>query len=161
MSRPLSSVNAAAVVSAVTRPIYLIEMLFTTPLRLSTRETITYDSNTFTAAGVTVDLSGPAIKLFNADLAYTATFLDGADGIACNIWAVYGEPTFDHGDADQVFAGEIGACGVGEDIVIRLRQASRKLSPRLFVVPPTFNHLPPDGLTFLTPSGQYVLERGD
>ena len=76
------------------------------------------------------------------------------------IWVVYGEPVFDRGDADLVFDGELGAVGLGDWINARLRESSPKQIPRLTVAPPTFKHLPPDGLEIRTPSGVFTLERG-
>jgi hypothetical protein len=158
--RDLSSVNRTGIASTLTRPVYLVEFLFATPLRLSSRETITYAGNTFTAATLQVDIAGSSIKLLNASLAYTSTFKVGADGVRCSIWVVYGDGTFTRGDADMVFNGEVGAVGISEQIVIRLRDAPPKQVPRLQVAPPAFNNLPPDGLEIRTPTGLFRLERG-
>lgn len=158
--RPLSSQNAAAVVLPLTRPVYLVEFDFATPLRVSSRETVTYAGQTFSAATVQVDLAGNTVRLLNASLAYTATFKDGGDGVPVTIWVVYGEPTFTRGSADEVFSGELGAVGLGDWIVARLRESSPKQIPRLTVAPPTFKNLPPDGLEIRTPTGVFTLERG-
>lgn len=158
--RPLSVKNAAAVILPLTRPVYLIEFDFATPLRFSSRETITIGSTTFTAATVQVDLSSNTVRILNAGLAYTATFKAGSDGIPVTIWVLYGDSTFSRGDADIVFHGEVGAVGLGDWIVARLREASPKQIPRLTVAPPTFKHLPPDGLEIRTPTGLFTLERG-
>jgi hypothetical protein len=158
--KPLSSHNLALISSALTRPVYLVEFDFATPLRVSSRETITYAGDTFTSATVQVDLSAGTVRLLNAGLAYTATFKTGGDGVPVKIWVVYGEPVFDRGDADLVFDGELGAVGLGDWITARLRDSSPKQIPRLTVAPPTFKHLPPDGLEIRTPSGVFTLERG-
>lgn len=158
--RELSSVNRAGIASTLTRPVYLVEFGFSTPLRLSSRETISYAGNTYTSATVSVDISGPSIRLLNASLAYTSTFKVGADGVTCLIWVVYGESPFARGDADLVFSGEVGAVGIGEQISIRLRDAPPKQVPRLQVAPPAFNNLPPDGLEIRTSAGLFRLERG-
>lgn len=158
--RPLSSVNRTGVAQTLTRPVYLVEFGFATPLRLSSRNTITFQGNSFTAAAVTVDLSALTVRLFNAELAYTATFKDGGDGVPVTIWVLYGDTAPAYGDADVVFEGEMGAVGLGETITIRLRESSPKQIPRLTVAPPTFKHLPPDGLEIRTPTGLFVLERG-
>lgn len=158
--RTLSSANAAAIVSTLTRPVYLVEFGFATPLRLSSRETISYAGSSYSAAAITVDLSGLTVRLLNASLAYTATFKDGGDGIRVTIRVVYGDTAPARGDADVVFAGEMGAVGLGETITIRLREAAPKQIPRLTVAPPVFKNLPPDGLEIRTSSGLFVLERG-
>ena len=158
--RELSSVNRTGIASTLTRPVYLVEFGFATPLRLSSRETITYAGNTYTAATLAVDVSAPSIRLLNASLAYTATFKVGADGIKCSILVVYGDGPFSRGDADLVFSGEVGAVGIGDQISIRLRDAPPKQVPRLQVAPPAFNNLPPDGLEIRTSAGLFRLERG-
>ena len=158
--RDLSSANRTGIASALTRPVYLVEFGFSTPLRLSSRETVTYAGNTFTAATLTVDISAPSIRLLNASLSYTSTFKVGADGITCKVWMVYGDGTFTRGDADMVFSGEVGAVGISDSITIRLRDAPPKLVPRLQVAPPAFNNLPPDGLEIRTSAGLFRLERG-
>ena len=158
--RSLSSQNAAAVVLPLTRPVYLVEFDFSTPLRVSSRETITYAGNTFASATVQVDLANNIVRLYNAGLAYTSTFKAGGDGVPVVIWAVYGEPTFTRGSADVMFSGELGAVGFGDWIVARLRESSPKQIPRLTVAPPTFKNLPPDGLEIRTPTGVFTLERG-
>ena len=158
--RPLSSVNRTGIAQTLTRPVYLVEFGFATPLRLSSRNTITYGGNSFSAAAVTVDLSGLTVRILNASLAYTATFKDGGDGVAVKIWALYGDAAPALNDADVVFSGEMGAVGLGETIAVRLREAAPKQIPRLTVAPPIFKHLPPDGLEIRTPAGLFVLERG-
>ncbi len=160
MTRPLSSSNAAELSLSVTRPCYLVEFGFATTLRLSSRETVTFKGNTFTAATMRVDQSGSRISLYNDSLSYTSTFLAGVSGKACTVWLCYGETPFADADGDIVFEGEVGAVGIGERIEIKLRPAPVRRLPRLYVTPPTFNHLPPDGLQILTPSGVFTLERG-
>jgi len=158
--RQLSSANRTGIASTLTRPLYLVEFGFATPLRLSSRETVSYAGSTFTSASLAVDVSAPSIRLLNASLAYTSTFKVGADGVTCLIWVVYGESPFARGDADLVFSGEVGAVGIGEQISIRLRDAPPKQVPRLQVAPPAFNNLPPDGLEIRTSAGLFRLERG-
>jgi hypothetical protein len=159
MTRPLSSSNSAELALSVTRPCYLIELGLATTLRLSSRETVTFRGNSFTAATVRVDLSGNRIQLYNDSLSFTSTFLAGVSGKTATVWLAYGETPFADADGDVVFEGEIGAVGVGETIDIRLRPAPVRRIPRLYVTPTTFNHLPPDGLQILTPSGVFTLER--
>lgn len=157
--RPLSANTAVEVVSAVTRPLYLVELRLATPLRLSTREQVTWRGETWTAAGLRVDLSGRKLSLLNDGLAYTDDFLAGVSGKAVTIYLLYGDAPFADADGEEVFSGEIGAVGIGERIEIRLRPAPARRLPRLYVTPPTFRHLPPDGLQILTPSGVFTLER--
>jgi hypothetical protein len=156
----LSSVNRTGVALTLTRPVYLVEFGFATPLRLSSRNTITYAAKSFTSAAVTVDLSSLTVRLLNASLAYTATFKDGGNGVPVTIWVLYGDTAPAYEDADVIFEGELGAVGLGETITVKLRASSPKQIPRLTVAPPTFKHLPPDGLEIATPSGLFVLERG-
>lgn len=159
MTRPLSSANAALLSATVSRPVYLVELGLATTLRLSSRETISYAGNSYTAAGLRVDLSGTKLSLYNDSLTYTAAFLAGVSGEAATVSLLYGDGPFATGDADVVFCGQIGAVGIGETIEIRLRPAPVRRLPRLYVTPPTFNHLPADGLQILTSSGVFTLER--
>ena len=158
--KPLSSVNRTGVAQTLTRPVYLVEFGFATPLRLSSRNTLTYGGNSFTSAAITVDLSSLTVRLFNAGLAYTATFKTGGNGVPVTIWVLYGDTAPAYEDADVIFEGELGAIGLGETITAKLRGSSPKQIPRLTVAPPTFKHLPPDGLEIRTPAGLFVLERG-
>jgi len=157
--RALSASNAQELSLNVTRPAYLVKLELATPLLFSSRETITYIGDTYTAATVRVDLSGTKISLYNESLAYTAAFLAGVSGTRATVYLLYGDAPFAAGDADMVFQGEIGAVAIGESIEIRLRPAPVRRLPRLYVTPPTFNHLPPDGLQIRTPSGVFTLQR--
>lgn len=157
--RALTANTAAEVTASVTRPLYLVELGLATTLRFSTREQVTWRGLTWSAAGLRVDLSGRKLSLLNETLSYTDDFLAGVSGKPVTIWLLYGDAPFGDTDAEEVFVGEIGAVGIGERIEIRLRPAPARRLPRLYVTPPTFNHLPPDGLQILTPSGVFRLER--
>ncbi len=158
--RTLSSGTASEVTQTITRPVYLVEIsLPSGALRWSTRETITYDNRSWTAAPVQVDVAGQSLAIFNTDATMGASFLSGASGVAVRIILLYGDAPFDPGEGEVVFAGEIGSIGIGETIAVRLRPAAAKRLPRLYVTPPVFNFLPPDGLRILTASGVYLLER--
>lgn len=158
MSRTLSTKSQGEVTKQTTRPVWLVEIGFSTPLRLSSRETIAVSGgNTFTAAGIKVSPS--SIELFNETFQYSATFLGGTAGKAVKVWVVYGAGPFSTSDLDMFFDGQIGPCSVGERIICGLRPNPPVFTPRLMVAPPVFNHLPPDGAEIITPTGIYVLSR--
>lgn len=157
--RPLSTTNSTGTASAITRPVYLVEIMLSTPVRVSSRETTTLRGNSFTAGSVRVDLGGSRVAIFNDSL--TASFLAATSGAAVRVFVLHGEGPFTDADADVLLEGEIGGVAVDEWITINVRQAPAKRLPRLYVGPPTFNHLPPDGLRINTLSGVYVLRRGD
>jgi hypothetical protein len=161
MSRTLSTKSQTEVVKQTTRPVWLVEFGFGTPLRLSSRETIAVSGgNTFTAAGIKVNLASKSVQLFNEGFQYSATFLAGVAGVSAKVWKVYGAGPFALADLDQFFDGEIGPVPeIGPMITIGLRPLSPVFTPRIMIAPPTFNHLPPDGFQFVTPTGVYILNR--
>ena len=50
MSRPVSTAHGTALAETLTRPLYLVELGFPVPVRLSSRETTTWNSLLWTAA---------------------------------------------------------------------------------------------------------------
>lgn len=156
--RALSTHNAAEVDKVVTRPVWLMRLGFGTPLRLSSREQIVIGADTYLAANLDIDLRARRFRLFNAALTWSSLFLGGVSGAGVQIWSVWGEPPFEAADLDLWFDGEIGAGTVGPIIEFGLRDSAPLQTPRLSVVPPTFNHLPPAGAEIVTPTGIFVLD---
>ncbi len=157
--RTLTTNNAAEVGGPITRPVWLVEIAFSTALRLSSRENITIGLDTFSAANLEVDISGRRIRVYNEDLQWSASFLGGAAETGIKIWKAWGEGPFDAADLDLWFDGQLGNGTVGVTIEFRLRDSGPRQSPRITASPPTFNHLPPDGTEILTPSGVRILQR--
>lgn len=159
MSRTLATKTQGEVTKQTTRPVYLVEFGFGTPLRLSSRETIAVSGgDTFSAASIKLRLP-TSFELFNETFQYSATFLAGTAGVSVKVWQVYGAGPFSSADLDMVFDGQFGEGDVGPVIRFTLRPNPPVFTPRLMVAPPVFNHLPPDGTEIITPTGVYVLSR--
>ena len=81
MSRPVSTAHGTALAETLTRPLYLVELGFPVPVRLSSRETTTWNSLLWTAASFR--LSMPAgnwtLEVFNEALLLGQTVLTHAE----------------------------------------------------------------------------------
>jgi hypothetical protein len=151
----------------VTRPGYLVEMAFSTPLYLSSIGDVSWDGKTWVAADVRVnglsrdERGGGAgqIVLGNALLDYGALVLnEGVADRAIRVWAVWA------GVIDPVaeFNGVGDAADIGEKVTISLAaQGTRALySPRRFINSSTgFNTLLPRGTKLAIGNTTYILER--
>lgn len=156
--RTFSTNTESEITNTVTRPLFLFEMAFATPLRLSSRETLTWNANSYTAANI--QYQGNRLRFYNESFNYSSRFLtEKTAGIGCKIWQLYGEGPFAVADADLIFDGALGEASVGEYIEVNLVDNPVLFGPRLFPVEPTFNHIPPDGTEFTTPTGVYRIER--
>lgn len=172
MSRTLTPAQQASVAATVTTPGYLVELGYSTTLRLSSRGDQSWDGYTWTGgrlgkvSGLTSTGGGDQrgrIELVNSDLAYSALVLnEGAADIRCRVWVFYGDNPADASlvldgvtDGADIAPDKVGLSVVGES----MRTAS---FPRRIIGPSTgFNHLRPSG-TRITWGGQtYVLERGN
>lgn len=159
--RTYSANTEALLDDDITRPLFIFEIGFSTAMRLSSRETVSWDGDSYVAAGIR--FSGDRFRLFNEANTHSAAFLaQGTAGISCKVWQLYGEPPFAAADADLIFSGELGAASMPADakyIEARLIEAPVLFAPRLYPVAPAFNHIPPDGTEFTTPNGVFVIER--
>lgn len=155
--RTLSVKSQALVDDQTTRPLWLVRIGFTTPLLLSSRETIYIDSDPYVAAGLTVNLRGNAIELFNEDFGYTADFRNADAYTTARVWKAYGAGPFTSDDLDLFFDGVLGAVRLGPMIVASLRPAPPRFTPRLIAGPPTINHIQPKGTRIITSTGVYEI----
>ncbi len=157
--RLFSSNTESEMTNTVTRPVFIIELGFATPLRLCSRGAIIYETNTYSGATLKIDLKSKKLQIYNQNLSYSATFVSELTaGIRCKIWQLYGDAPFSSGDADPVFDGELGGATIGEWLSLNLLPHAVIYAPRLFATVPTFNHIPPNGLEIATPYGLYKLE---
>jgi len=163
MPRSLSTNNATGVALDVTRPIYLLDMGFSTPMRLSSRETMTYDGNSYTAANIEVNLSppNPTVRIWNDQLAYGSIFIaQGTQGISVTLYVLYGETPFSPGDADTFWDGELGPATLDEWIEVGLLPHRPQYCPKIMANDDIFSHLPPHGTEFQTLAGTiYLINR--
>ena len=157
----------------VTRPGYLIELGYSTILRLSTMGDISWNGQTWAAANVKVqgmaqDGSGSndaAVILGNADNTYGALVLnEGAGEIAATVYVCYAGATAT-ADVVRRFYGVTDSADFSDDgmqITLRLvAQGNATLfSPRVFINKAAgFNFLQPAGTKITVGNETYVLER--
>lgn len=163
--RDLSIDIQAGVEKTVTTPGWLVEIVWSTILRLSSRGDQAWAGYSWIGGRlgeVKIGQSG-SLDIINSDLAYSALVLnEGAADIGCRVWKFYAD---NPGDDDPVlmFDGVLdGADIAGDKVRLALAQDnSRTLySPRRFIGPGTgFNHLRPAGSRFTWGGQTITLER--
>ena len=137
---------AAAIALPVTEPGYLVYIAFDTALRHSTRETLTWDSQTWTGGLGTrvasVSEQAASIELRNSDLSASALVLNTtlADK-PCQVYKLY------DGDAVLLFDGFLDSC---PEIGNRVRLEAKALTtarrvPNQYITYPVFKWLTPPG----------------
>lgn len=153
----------------ITRPGYLVEIGFSTTLRLSTLGDISYNGYTWVSSDIKVsglkrDERGNqagSLSIGNADLAFGALLLN--EGIAdksVKVWSVWaGAPSYAQLEFDGI--GD-DADMVGLRVSVKLATDARRYaySPRRFIAPATgFNVLLPAGTKMAIGGTSIVLER--
>lgn len=170
MSLTLTPAQQAATTAPVTQPGYLVELSYSTILRLSTRGDQSWNGYTWSGGrlgkvtGLTSDGRGDQrgrIELINSDLAYSALVLnEGAVDIRCRVWEFYGD---NPADAALKLDGVTNGADIAPDKV-SLEVVGESLRTAMFphrVIGPStgFHHLRPVG-TKITWGGQtYIMER--
>lgn len=174
--RTLSAATNTAVAGPVTAPGYFVEILFSSPLRISSRGTLAWSGNTWNAWDIritglafdgTTSAQNGTLVLGNTDLSVGALILN--QGIAdrtINIWAFLGDAPAT-ADPVQVFAG-VGdvVSPINPDagtVTVTLQQyaAGVLFCPRRYitnengfsVLPPAGTLVPFNGETFQIQSG--------
>lgn len=166
--KTLSGALSTALGYPVTQPGWLVSIEWPVVSRLSSRGTVSYDGQTWTAAEVdvgSVTLAGlnvgGALRLGNADGAFGALMLSyGVAGVPITIIGYDGAAT---ASADFV---PLVVCRAGEadidvdrcSIALRGPLAGRH-SPRARIGQPTFTHLLPAGSTLSINNQSYMVER--
>ena len=164
MPRNLSTNNQSGVADNTPSPWYLLHVGFATPLRLSTKQKVRYEGNTYNAARLVIDLSppNPAALIYDDDLSLSPIFLgQSASGLACTVYEVYGDAPFSDSDADIVHSGVCGPSRRRSDGYIELPMLFNKptFTPKYRVTSAHFNHLPPEGLELHTAAGTFIVRR--
>lgn len=164
MSRTLSSNNATESQNTIVREHFLVLLDFSTPVRLSSRETITFESNSYTGASMELELSldgaGGRLTFFDESFNVVSSFVsEGSDGVACRVFALYGDPTFSASDDDEIFNGELGAWAQADDVItVNLETPEEKWLPDIVINAENgFNHLPKPGTRIQTADGVVIL----
>lgn len=160
MSRAITVPQQGEVVKRVTRPLFFVELGFSTTLRLSSGSAnSTWNSQTWAVSGLRVPDVRPIgqggasarIQLPDFDGGYfTVIRSEGVDDKTAKIWLVYGDPgdTFAANDPVQVFDGSMDEVeDLAEIVTLSCKTASTRTqtTPRHYVDTPVFNHLPADG----------------
>lgn len=163
MSRPVSSATTTAIGQTITRPLYLVQLGFNVPVRLSSREQVTYASVIWSAASLKLTMgSNWSVEIFNESLLLGQTVLgQGTSGRTAKVYQLYGDgPTWADDDGELLLDGEMGEAVITADRVsIVLKQRGPQRTPRIYFNPPTCNHLPPEGLVIRTGAGVATLEK--
>ena len=169
--RTLSTPTLTATGLIVTQPGYLVEIAFSTIVRMSSRADVSWNTFTWLASDVSVEGLGAdgaggqsgGLTIGNLDNVMGALVLnEGVAGRAVKIWKFY-EGAIAASDPVAMFSGwadevEIDAGQVRITLVAASLQSL--FSPRTYITPGNgFNHLPPAG-TIINWGGQaYQLER--
>lgn len=169
--RTLSAALLTELGLVVTRPGYLVQMNFSTTIRLSTMGDISWNGYTWVAADVALSgigqdgtgMASGSLMLGNTDSAYGAVVLtEGASDIAVSIWACYAGATAS-GDPVQIFSGGMDGADIGTDkvTVALVAQKNQTLSaPRVFINKANgFNFLQPAGTKIAVNGEVFILER--
>lgn len=170
MARTLTAAAATGVEASVTAPRLLIYIGWSSPVRVCTRETVTWSGSVWTGPVGRVDgITGAStdqrarVILPNADNAYGAIALaSGLHDVPVRVWALYGSEPFASGDAVQLFEGQADGGRITTMAVevecIAMRQATI-YAPRVYAQPPLMNHNPPAGTVLRWNGDIYTLER--
>lgn len=158
--------NAGEAAKRIVREHFLVELDFATPLRLSSREDLTFDSTLYTGVdmqlALALDGSGGSLAILDDQLSYVAKFInEGTVGVTVNVWMLYGDPSWSASDDDVYFHGELGAWSQSPDgwINVSLEEPSEKWLPDIRITQSNgFNHLPVKGTRIQTKNG--VIELG-
>ena len=145
MPRTLSGTITTAIALPVTSPGYLVYLGFDSPIRHSTRDTLTYGGYSWTGMLGTsvpsVSEQAATMELQNSDLAASALVLNTtlADK-ACQVYKLY------NGDAVLLFDGFLDAAEIGERVKLTAKAlTSARRVPRQYITYPTFKWLTPPG----------------
>lgn len=162
MTRPISSTTDTEIAKTVTRPLFLVYLGFNVPVRLSSREQITYASVLWSAASFTLQMGAGEwrLEVFNEALLLGQTVLtQGTSGRIARVYQLYGNGPYADDDGELLLDGEMGEAVIADGVVrIALKRRAPQRTPRLFCVPPTFNHIPPEGTIIRTATGTTELE---
>lgn len=162
------SKNQTEIAKNITRPQWLVYMGYSTPIRLTTRDTIAeggIDSNVWLGADMKVDLSldglSGRLQIYDEDWSIITTMLaEGTAGIPVQVYMLYGDG-YSGGDEDLRFAGELGQARERDGVIdVALVQPESRWAPNIYINAENgFNHLPPDGTEISTHDGVIVLRR--
>jgi hypothetical protein len=174
MTRSLTSAQDAEIRKPVTAPAYFVEIMFSTPVRLSSRGTKEWAGQEWISRGITLqglafDVTSPQQKgnllLQDYDNAVTAIILrEGIAGRTVNVWKFYGDAP-DTDDPVQIFAGAGDAVSMDEksggiNMTLVQRGARELYAPRRYQTRANgFSILPVIGTRISFNGEYYKIER--
>lgn len=174
MARTLTATQQTRTTNPVGRPMFLVELGFSTTLRLSSASgSVTWNSQSWTPSGIRVERITPfgeggqtaSISLPDPAAVYFAIVRsEGVDDNVLKIWQLYGDPgdTYAVADAVQLFSGFMASVPkMAERINIANKTHSSRTQkiPRHTIGQPTANHLPEPGATINFYGVEYTAER--
>lgn len=160
MARTLDSDNTTAIGQGVTEPRYLLEMGFDTTVRYTSGQSISAMGYLWSEASFDVRLSDtPVLRLFNV-LAEIGAFVlnQGTAGRSLKIYQYHRLSSGAYTDPILLFDGEMGEATITDVVTIRGRRFPPHYTPRTYVAPPVFNHLPRRGTVIEMPGQKITLE---
>lgn len=167
--KTLSAALQAAHAGVIQQPAWLVEIAFSTPLRLSSHSDVTYGGNTYTAGAIDVSRVsvaatrvGGSLVIGNADdLAGTLVLTEGVADRAIYIYG-YDAAATDSADIVAMVSCVGGRAQVSTDrVVIDLRDSAEyTATPRQFVNQSAgFTYLLPAGASLKLNGQTYKIER--
>lgn len=158
----LNPSTTAATEEQTTQPYFLVMLGFDTPVRLCSRDDLSWGGYAWTSAEFELRLANqPELEVFNeiAELGQVV-LTEKTAGRAVQVYHGYGNDTR-HPNPRLILSGEMGKARIvqgGRIVSIPIRRSAPLKTPRQFCVPPYFNHLPVPGTRFETPNGVVILE---
>jgi len=138
----------------ISDPIYLVELSFVAgfPVRLSSRELISFNSASWVAADMDVRLNeNPQLSIFNENSDFGTIILTyGTAGKAVKIYTYYNT----HGTL--LFSGVMGEATIGERVTIQCKARPPIKAPRFYAVPPHCNFVPKTGTRIKVGNGSVI-----
>lgn len=163
MTRPISSTTDTEIGKAITRPFYLLYLGFNVPVRYSSMEQVTYLAVLWQAASFRLSMPASgnwSVEVWNDQYLLGQTLLtQGTSGRIARVYQLHGAGPYADDDGELLLDGEMGEAVIADGVVrIALKRRAPQRTPRLFCVPPTFNHIPPEGTIIRTATGTTELE---
>lgn len=157
--RTVTANTSAEISKVVTKPFFVLSMDFATPLRYSSRGTVTIDGSTYYKNGFKIQnlkkgtgsgITG-SLVVSNHDLVMGGLVLNqGVKNRGFTLHKVYGDGPWVAADMTLLIDGVMDAVpAIGKNVTITFAVGDlyTNYSPRLVFGPPVCNHCPPPGMT--------------
>ena len=171
MSRTLTMPTTNALAEQLTRPGYLVYIGWSTPVRLSSRADLTWNSSLYIGFGVSASgiewrgsaEQGGTLKLDNSSGSYSILALDeGVADVPVKVWA-YDAAATATADPVAVFDGVGDSCDImpaAITIKVTSKRSRSLFAPRSYITQDNgFSIVPPDGKTIVWGGQRYTFQR--